>query len=263
VVAVSSLLRFVMEVAPRSFRDRAYGYAKRYVDHCEGNNNPDIKTNGELRFLRTTIAQCKVVFDVGANVGEWANLVLQINPAVQLHCFEPSKSTFAKLAVQHFPANIVINNFGLSSTSRQAKLFVFGEGNGMNSLHRRQGLEYLGLAPQEREETIELQTLDEYCSKHDVVKIDYLKLDVEGHELEVLRGAENALNDGRIGMAQFEYGGCNIDSRVLLKDIFDFVQSLPYVVCKILPESIQQLSGYSQALETFQYSNWLLIHKDV
>lgn len=258
---MSSLLRFVMEVAPQSFRDRAYAYAKRYVNRCEGNNDPDITTNGELRFLRTVVLQCKVIFDVGANVGEWANLVLEANPLVQLHCFEPSKSTFAKLAARRFPANVLINNFGLSSTSGDGKLFVFGEENGMNSLYRRHGLEHKGLAPQQREETIDLKTLDEYYFEHNIVKIDYLKLDVEGHELEVLKGAENALRAGRIGIIQFEYGGCNIDSRVLLKDIFDFVQSLPYVVYKILPESIQQLFRYSQAIETFQYSNWLLIHK--
>lgn len=259
---MSNLLRILMKISPQSFRDRGYAYAKRYVDHCEGNNNPDIRTNGELRFLRTVIPQCQVAFDVGANVGEWANLVLQANPLVHLHCFEPSKSTFAKLAARRFPANVLINNFGLSSTSGHGTLFVFGEENGMNALYRRHGLEHLGLAPQQREELIQLNTLDDYCSERNIAKIDYLKLDVEGHELEVLKGAENGLRAGRIGIIQFEYGGCNIDSRVLLKDIFDFVQSLPYVVHKILPERIQQISGYSQALETFQYSNWLLIHKD-
>ena len=133
----------------------------------------------------------------------------------------------------------------------------------MNSLYRRQGLEHLGVAPQGREETIELQTVDDYCSKRDVIKINYLKLDVEGHELEVLKGAKDALRGGRIEIIQFEYGGCNIDSRVLLKDIFDFVEGLPYLVCKILPENIQQIPRYSQALENFQYSNWLLVHKDL
>ena len=260
---MGSFLRLVINASPQAFRRRVYTYAKRYIEQCDGNNNPDIATNGELRFLRTRIRQCKVVFDVGANIGDWANLVLRINPTVQLHCFEPSKSTFDRLAAQSFPVNVVINNFGLSSTSRQSKLFVFDEANGMNSLYRREGLEHLGLTSQRREETIELQTLDEYCSRHDVFKIDYLKLDVEGHELEILRGANDTLNDGRIGIVQFEYGGCNIDSRVLLKDIFDFVQRLPYTVCKILPEKVQQVPRYSQALENFQYSNWLLIHKDV
>ncbi|MBI4525309.1 MAG: FkbM family methyltransferase [Deltaproteobacteria bacterium] len=256
------ILRAVLEALPQAFRNQIYRYAKGYIQYHDGINNPDISTNGEFRFLRATVGDCKVVFDVGANVGEWARLVLELNPKVRLHCFEPSRATFDKLLSQRFPANVLCNDFGLSSTKRQEKLFVFSEGSGMNSLYRRQGLEDRGITPQDREEVITLRTLDDYCSEQDIQRIDYLKLDVEGHELEILRGGQRLLSDGRIGLIQFEYGGCNIDSRVFLKDLFDFTKDFRYEFYKILPQELQRVAAYSQQFENFQYSNWLLIHKN-
>ena len=99
---------------------------------------------------------------------------------------------------------------------------MFGDGSGANSLYQRQGLEGgWGLAAQSREEVVRLETLDGCCQRAEIQAIDFIKIDVEGHELEVLRGTTDILAKGGIRFIQFEYGGCNMDARVLLKDLFD------------------------------------------
>ncbi len=253
------ILLSCIEVFPAHLRDRVYQYFKGFAEYNEGINNPDIKTNGELRALRQYIPNCHIVFDVGAHLGEWAQLVLKFNPKVELHCFEPSAPTFKKLSSRSFPTNVICNHFGLSSSNREAELKIFSETNGMNSLYQREGIQDRGFLPQKKVETVLLRTLDDYCHEKNIQKIDYLKLDVEGHELEVLRGSEKMLKENRIGIIQFEYGGCNIDSRVLLKDLFDFFNTLPYKIYKILPKSLKFFPRYSQQFENFQYSNWLAI----
>lgn len=239
-----------------------YRYCKRYVDSSEGNNNESIAANGELEVIRRFIPHSKVVFDVGAHIGEWAKLVLEINPEVELHCFEPSLSTFEKLRSQKFPLNVICNNFGLSSQDRRAELKIFEKESGMNSLYRREGIEDRGFPPQEGIETITLRTLDDYCIEKNIRRIDYLKLDIEGHELEALRGAEMMLKEERISIIQFEYGGCHIDSRVFLKDFFQLMEGLAYEFYKILSQGLERVPKYSQKYENFQYSNWLLMKKD-
>ena len=186
------LLPFV-EVLPESPRNRIYRYCKRYVDCYEGNNNEVITTNGELEVIRKYVPHCDIVFDVGAHVGEWAKLVLELNPKAGLHCFEPSAHTFKRLASQNFLPNIVCNNFGLSSRTSEVKLFVFEEGSTTNSLSRRAGLQDRGIEPQEKEEIVMLKTLDNYCFEKHIDTIDFLKIDVEGHELEVLQGSKEML----------------------------------------------------------------------
>jgi hypothetical protein len=60
-------------------------------------------------------------------------------------------------------------------------------------------------------------------------------------------------------MVQFEYGGCNIDSKVLLKDIFEFFSGMNYRFYKIFPDRLKFFQRYDQRLENFKYQNWLLI----
>ena len=200
-----------------------YQFCQNYVDEYNGENNDNIEINGELRLMKTYLSDSKVVFDVGTNVGNWARLALEINPSIHLHCFEPSAFTYQKLLENHFPQNVVCNHFGLSSKNQQAHLLIFDEGSGMNSLYKREGLEKShGIAPQVKSEIIHLKTLDDYVSSMGIDQIDFLKTDIEGHELECFRGARKLLSQNKIKLIQFEYGGCNIDARVFLKDIFYF-----------------------------------------
>lgn len=214
-------------------------------------------TNGELRVVQKYIPDCEVIFDVGAHEGEWTRLVLQCNPSARLYCFEPSHAAFEKLLRKNFPSNVICHNFGFSSKKSEVELFVFQENTGMNTLYPRRGLQDRGVGQQEKGKIIQLRTIDDYCSETCISRIDYLKIDVEGHELEVLKGSRKMLEEGKIGMIQFEYGGCDIDSRVLLKDFFDLVQGLPYLFYKILPKKLLPVPQYSQQFENFQYSNWL------
>lgn len=254
-------LRSILDVLP-AYNGVLYQSFRRYVDRYNSDNNDNIMCNGELRFMRERLVKCTTVFDVGANIGDWSALALEINPALNLHCFEPSPNTFNQLAVRRFPPNVVRNNLGLSSSSGDRTLYMFGRASGLNSLYRREGLEDgWALAPQQQTETVHLDTVDHYCFSQGVENIDFLKLDVEGHELEVLRGASQMLADGRIDIVQLEYGGCNIDARVLLKDLFEFFEHLSYSSNKIYPRRLRAVERYDQRLENFQYQNWAFIRK--
>ena len=84
---------------------------------------------------------------------------------------------------------------------------------------------------------------------------------MEGHELEVFKGGESLFREGRVQVIQFEYGGCNIDSKVLLKDIFEFFEGMNYGFCKIFPDRLKPVERYDQRLENFKYQNWLMVNE--
>ncbi|MDW8071799.1 MAG: FkbM family methyltransferase, partial [Anaerolineae bacterium] len=261
-VLVNLFVPMVARLFPKlpAYDPTLYRLCQRYVDRYRGENNSDIRTNGELSLLQQVLPGCRVVFDVGANVGSWTALALSINPHIIVHCFEPSRATFSKLLEQGFPGNVICNNFGLGSTMEERVLYVFEEASGLNSLYKRYGLENgWGLLPQESQETVRLDTLDHYCEVKGIEAIDFLKIDVEGHELYVLQGAREMLERGRVKIIQFEYGGCNIDARVLLKDLFEFFNALPYALHKITSRGLQRVERYDQRLENFQYQNWAAI----
>ena len=101
-----------------------YNLCKNYVDYYNNDNNCNIITNGELNFLKKNLRNCKTVFDVGANIGKWSKLVVEINNKVSLHCFELSRYTFRKLKDNIFSDNVRCNNFGLGAKKENRILYI-------------------------------------------------------------------------------------------------------------------------------------------
>jgi FkbM family methyltransferase len=244
------------------YNGHLYNFCKSYVEKHDGDCNGDIATNGELRVMRQFLPGCSVVFDVGAHTGEWAGLALSVNPGLNIHCFEPSRENFANLTRNVTSPNVTCNPFGLSSENGERPLFVFRSAPGLHSLYQRRGLESgWGLKTPVETEMVKLDTLENYCAERQIEKIDFLKVDVEGHELEVFKGGRSLFEEDRVRMIQFEYGGCNIDSKVLLKEIFEFFAGMNYSVYKIFPEMLKSFERYDQRIENFKYQNWLLINE--
>lgn len=236
-----------------------YKIATRYVDRFNGDNNSNFYTNGEARMLRNALRSCEkggkvVIFDIGSNIGEWAQYCLQICPSAELHLFEPSPSTYSQLKQKKWPLTSCLNNFGFGEKSGIFDLHVCKESSALNSLYARRGIHNLRNAHTEK---VEIHLLDDYCSAQNITKNHFMKVDVEGHELSVFEGADKMLAAGNINNIQFEYGGCNLDSRVHLGDIWEVLSSHGYKLSKIHPKGLKYFEKYNQELEVFKYSNWV------
>lgn len=233
-----------------------YHVCRRYVERYDGVNDSNMTTNGETRLLTAVIPACQTVFDVGANVGHWTQAVLALNPQATIHAFEPATAVYQQLIAQNLPPNVLARPLGLSASPGEEALYVNPAHTGLNSLYARSA----ATGPAQLEH-IQLTTLDDYCAQEQVADIDFLKLDVEGHELAALQGGQKMLHDGRIHLIQFEYGGTHIDARVFLKDFFALLQPAGYDLYKIHPRCLQKQEQYQPALDTFQYQNWLAVRR--
>ena len=251
---IADLITAAMQRTPADF---GYRLARRIVDRRAGDNNNNPRTNGELLVMRGLVPRGKVVFDVGANVGNWADLALRINPKADIHAFEPGRKAFAKLQERNFPPNVHRNQVALGAQEEDRAYYVFGDTHGTNSLYLREGLTSRAT---ESVDKVHVTTLDAYCQAKGVERIDFLKIDVEGHEFAVLEGARNMFAAGRIDYVQFEYGGTYIDAGHLLRDVWTFLAGAgaAYDVYKLLPDGLLPVPEYKQKWETYQYSNWLL-----
>ena len=108
------MFKRLLTKSPTPRNRRLFALCKRYVDRYNAENNSDLETNGELHLMQTMLPRCHRVFDIGAHVGHWTARAFQINPALEIHCFEPSYATYQQLLANHFPSNVTTNNFGLS-----------------------------------------------------------------------------------------------------------------------------------------------------
>jgi hypothetical protein len=85
-----------------------------------------------------------------------------------------------------------------------------------------------------------------------------LKIDVEGHEMDVLAGAERMFLNRAIGLVMFEFGGCNIDTRTFLQEFFYFFKKRGMYLGRLTAHGyIREYEVYNEALEQFRTQYWV------
>jgi FkbM family methyltransferase len=216
----------------------------------------DIQTNGELKLLHHLKSRINrrdpVLFDVGANLGEYSNLLGSIfGPSSQIYAFEPSAATYVELKKRLMHSNIQPVNVGLSDATQELKLFINKDHSSMASLYQRE----IKNVSMNEFEVVSLKTLDEFCNEQGIQKIDFLKIDVEGHEYKVLQGASKMIKNKAIRFIQFEFGGCNIESRVFLKNFWDLLKD-DFKLYRIVSDGVYPITEYNETLEIFTYTNF-------
>ncbi|MBS1976347.1 MAG: FkbM family methyltransferase [Bacteroidetes bacterium] len=231
-----------------------YGRAGDYMFNGEG---PLIQSIRSMVSSRTC-----VLFDVGANKGEFTRKVMEewLGMNYHLYVFEPAEKSFEILrqTVQS-PGYVYFFKLGFGEAPGMMDLYTNEEGSGLASVYQRD-LSHHNIDFSKRE-TIEVTTIDLFCEQNKIEHIDFLKLDVEGHELAVLRGAHKMLSAGRIQIVQFEFGGCNIDSRTFFRDYYNFFRK-DFHLYRVLSNGLLPIDDYSEKLEVFQSANYLAVRKD-
>ena len=253
---VRSLVSNLLYLVPEESR---YEICRHHTNKHFAENRSDFHSNGELWLLKSVMPYMHTVFDIGAFRGEWAAEALRLNPHIRLHSFEPSQRSFAELRRNLSGEGVTCNNFGLGARDSRATLYGFEQLGEGDSLYLRKGLENIkGYTPQNTREEVEIRTLDDYCSERSIDKIDLIKIDVEGHELAVIQGAKGLFEREAVEMVQFEYGGCYIDSRTLLRDMYEFFEGTNYTFFLLYPDRLRAVADYDQRLENFQYKNFVI-----
>lgn len=225
-----------------------------------------VKDSGEenaLEYIREHIitGDEAVLFDIGANIGDYTRILMNHFSQAYIHCFEPASETFRTLFRNINNDKVLLNNVGLSNEVSSATLYYDKEASGMASLYERQ-LDWIDWTDVSlsKSERVELITIDKYCLENMIDSIDFMKMDVEGNEYKVLLGAEKMLKEKRIKAIQMEFGGCNVDSRTFFRDFWNLLNK-DFSFFRIVSDGLQPISKYKETLEIFTCTNYLLINK--
>ena len=226
-----------------------------------------VENSGEksiLKKLKSIKQDSYCLFDVGANKGDFTKLILDFfgNEIVKIHSFEPSKATFELLSNNIKSDKAILNNKGLGKEAGTFPFYTDFPGSGTASLTKRK-LDFLGVDFDYSEDVL-IDTLDDYCLANNIKDIDLLKIDVEGHELDVLEGSKEMLKKKIFKMVSFEFGGCNIDTRTFLKDFYYLFKEFGFLLYRITPSGyFFPLGSYNEKLEMFRTTNYIGIRKDL
>ncbi|MGL5927171.1 FkbM family methyltransferase [Chroococcidiopsis sp.] len=199
----------------------------------------------EQLLVHKLVRQGMLVFDVGANVGNYTFLFSKlISDSGKVYSFEPTYTTFEKLKCRvekSGSTNINLIRKAVYSQNKNIEFNQFPEKySTWNSIGKPRMLDPQNTnnyVPIVQTEIIEAITLDSFCHKHDIQKIDYLKIDVEGAESDVLQGANNLLKAKAICFIQFEISQKMLDGfNRKAKDTFDILYTNGYECHRILPD---------------------------
>jgi FkbM family methyltransferase len=151
-----------------------------------------------LDVIEPLLTKQDIVFDVGTNIGTIANWLA--NRTKHVHGFEPHPENIEMTRDQvklRKTKNITLSQLALSKKPGTLQLHV-------KSFHGHHSLGDTAASPTVEKIDVEVETVDRYCSTHGIDRIDFLKIDVEGFEDDVLEGATSMLKDHRIGFVLFE-----------------------------------------------------------
>jgi FkbM family methyltransferase len=185
--------------------------------------------NAEVTAAMPFIHEGATVFDIGANKGEWSRAVQKRAGDVRLFLFEPQAACAPYLAID----GAVLTQAAVGEKDGRAVLYSPSDGAGIASLHERKD----SLFHQETFASSEVAvvSIDTFMEEHAIQSVDFMKMDIEGHELFALRGAARALSRGAIRALPFEFGSGNINSRTFFRDYWDLLTKHGYQIYRVLP----------------------------
>lgn len=235
------------------------------MNHWGGSH---FRHSGEANVLRHVIRHAeepfgKSIFDIGANQGDYTEMALGIVPNdIRFVCFEPSGPTRRileqKLARPIADQRVTVIGAGVGSEAGTLELHVPNDGDSVASLYAFD----VHTRPWQAGSTehVPIITLDDHCQAHGIDRVLLLKIDVEGHELHVLRGAKRMIAEGAIQFIQFEFGEAHIDARSFFLDHYRLLEK-QYDLYRVLPTGLRAIFTYTPDLEIFRTANYLAIRK--
>ena len=227
---------------------------------------PEPKSTGELRFLRTFAkTNPTLCIDIGANLGKYSRLLLETT-AADVIAFEPFPQSFRKL--------IDLTN----SYSERFTPEPFGIGQDDTTLSLNYGLEttlasfstevnQIGYVGDVNVNSIKVPvvSLDSYIYKSadPIRQIDLIKIDTEGFELEVLRGARRTISEIKPKFIQIEFNWHQLMREQSLRTLAELLPN--YDVFQILPHGtgLAKRDVNTPDANIYHFSNFVFIRSDV
>lgn len=217
------------------------------------------KHSGEsnlLKKLAKELSSNPIIFDVGSNNGQYLQLLLENFNALEptIHCFEPDDTAFAKLQ-NNFKnnKNVILNNFALGDQNMKSILFSDGLGDVKASLVDVDSNNLI-------EKEIEIKKLDDYCITNKIDKINFLKIDTEGYEANVLIGSENMIENNCIERIQLEHG--SMQTIIMGTTLYSLKKLVPRFNIFHIKQNGTRKIKYKPQMEIFYNSNYYFKLKD-
>lgn len=219
-------------------------------------------THAEERFLQRLLPTLSggVLIDVGANNGHYASFLRRRLPDRRIVALEPHPRTYGVLAAAVAGQKVETHNLALSDSVGTLPLHDFADEDGSTQASLNQAS--VGLfAGDTVSHAVPVTTLDRFAAEHGLGHVAFLKIDTEGHDINVLRGGQGLLAAEKVDVIQFEFIPANVGARVFMRDFFEALPGFD-LYRLMLDGSLRPLGGYDvKRHEVFVIHNVVAMRK--
>jgi len=178
----------------------------------------------------------RIIFDIGAYIGDITDRYEVLFPDAEFYCFEPIPSTFNSLKSRFLTKkNIHCFNVACGESQKEVNIWETRIGSGsslykpssylMNSVNK----DMIAAIDIKDSHKVPQVTLDQFCHEKEISGIDILKMDVQGNELNVLKGASSLLDNGKVGLVYTEVLFSSLyEGQCYYHDIATYLQGKKY-----------------------------------
>jgi FkbM family methyltransferase len=221
----------------------------------------DFERSGE-RYLLDRLAPrlaAWTCFDIGANVGDYTRNLLDVG-AGRVFAFEPSPDNFALLRERFFQTAGTVHVVNVAVGERTGNSSFFVALDQKESVRNSRDSTFTALPTSAFQEiSVPLMSIDAYVAESGN-QPDFVKIDVEGFELEVLQGMQATLQLHPPKVIQFEFNTHHLKRR---HSLADFAAILPdFALYRLASRSLRELDLCHYLSNVYAYSNVIALHRD-
>jgi FkbM family methyltransferase len=210
----------------------------------------------EMDFIKNIVSDGHTVIDVGANIGSISILSASQGKTVKVYAFEPTEKLIPYLQeninINQFQNQIIIHQHAISNKNGTLK-FVLESESEINHIHS-------GNNKEKNLVTVKSSTLDKIARDSKIKHVDLLKVDVEGAELLVFKGAKKLFKEKRIETIVFELNKNINNFGYSAKDLISLLKNNNFFVFKFENQKLILINENFQSIKT---TNLVAILKDI
>lgn len=232
--------------------------AERDWAFANGFNNGDPVTNGEFACLDMLLEGAGRLVDIGANEGLFVERAVRSKPGMDIIAFEPNPAHGEGLRRLLAPVAGRLEAIALGDTPGVATLHVHSQHHATASLTGRPRMT-ARFREGMTEVEVPVRRLDDMDLGVSHPGTVVLKIDAEGYEFPILRGATAVLTGSESVAVVFEFSFAWLESGESLIDCFNFLDARGFDFYRLLPIGLEQIRFFSTGMDQSQYCNYVAL----